>query len=62
MQEEIESYCIVGHSLKWHACLPFQDCLIQTAYSGVRNVSLLINKCALEGTYSNTCIAEKIWH
>lgn len=58
MQEEIESYCIVGYSLKWHACLPFQVYLVQTVYSGVRNVSVLINKHALEGTYPNTCIAE----
>lgn len=59
MQEEIESYCIVGYFLKWHACLPSQEYLIQTVSSGVRNVSVLINKYALEGTYSNTCIAEQ---
>lgn len=52
MEEEIESYCIVGYSLKWDACLPFQDYLIQTVYSGVRNIRVLINKYALEGTYT----------
>lgn len=52
MQEEIESCSIVGYSLKWHTCLPFQDYLIQTVYSGLRNSSVLINKYALEGTYT----------
>lgn len=57
MQEEIESYCIVGCYLKWHACLPFQYYLIQTVYSGVRNVSALINKYALK-----VHIQILVWH